>query len=526
MENIYLFVILQCVIFVGLFYAYIWVNYFNLTGIDMSDSKLNLFSVTGKSKILHLTWLAFFISFFVWFNHAPLLIAIKGTLGLTDQQIKTLLILNVALTIPARIIVGMLVDKFGPKRTFSTLLAIGSIPCFMFAMAETFERLALARFLLGFVGAGFVIGIRMIGEWFPAKQVGVAEGIYGGWGNFGSAAAAMSLPTLALAFGGDDGWRYAIGLTGVIALIYSVIYFFSVTDTPKGSTYFKPKRIGAMEVTSRGDLYFYILMSIPMYATLALLTWKLSPSGVNLLEAATAQFIYAALVVLFIYNVYKIFHINNEILKQPVAEIHRYKFKQVAILDLAYMVTFGSELAVVSMLPLFFYNTFSESHGVTAVMAGLLASGFAFMNLIARPGGGLISDKFGRKKSLTIFLLGLIAGYLTMSQIESSWSLALAVAVTMMCSFFVQAGEGAVFAMVPLVKRRMTGQIAGMVGAYGNVGAVLFLTVLSFVSADIFFLTIAGFALFVLIAIQFIDEPKGHMAEVLPDGTVEMIEVS
>ena len=491
----------------------------------MSNSKLNLFSFTGKTKILHLTWIAFFISFFVWFNHAPMLIVIKETMGLTAEQIKTLLILNVALTIPARIIIGMLVDKFGPKRTFSTLLALGSIPCFMFAMADSFERLALARFLLGFVGAGFVIGIRMMGEWFPAKQVGVAEGIYGGWGNFGSAAAAMSLPTIALAFGGDDGWRYAIALTGVIALIYSVIYFFSVSDTPKGSTYFKPKRIGAMEVTSKGDLYFYILMSIPMYATLALLTWKLSPAGVSLLAAETAGIIYAGIALLFVYNIYKIFHINNEHLKEEIPEIHRYKFKQVAILDLAYMVTFGSELAVVSMLPLFFYDTFHESHGVTAVMAGLLASGFAFMNLIARPGGGLISDKYGRKKSLTIFLLGLITGYFIMSNIDSSWSLFLAVAVTMLCSFFVQAGEGAVFAMVPLIKRRMTGQIAGMVGAYGNVGAVLFLTVLSFVSPAIFFMTIAGAAIFVLVAIQFIEEPKGHMAEILPDGTVEMIEV-
>lgn len=48
----------------------------------------------------------------------------------------------------------------------------------MFATADSFDRLALARFLLGFVGAGFVIGIRMIGEWFPARQVGVAEGIF------------------------------------------------------------------------------------------------------------------------------------------------------------------------------------------------------------------------------------------------------------------------------------------------------------------------------------------------------------
>ena len=491
----------------------------------MSTQNLNLLSFSGRIKILHMTWAAFFISFVVWFSHAPLMLVIADTLGMSKSEIKTILILNVALTIPSRIIIGILVDKFGPKRTFSTLLALGSLPCFMFAFASSFEQLALARFLLGFVGAGFVIGIRMVGEWFPAKQVGIAEGIYGGWGNFGSAAAAMTLPTLALIFGGPEGWRYAVASTGVIALIYSVIYFFSVTDTPKGSTYFKPKKAGAMEVTSIWDLFFYILMTIPLYATLSLLTWKLSPAGVSLLSNFMAICIYIAIWVLFFYNVYKIVHVNEEHLMQPIDPIHQYKFKQVAILNLAYFITFGSELAVVSMLPMFFYETFNESQNVSMVQAGLLASGFAFMNLVARPGGGWISDKFGRKLSLTIFVLGLSAGYFVLSQITSEWPVALVVVLTMVCSFFVQAGEGAVFAMVPLIKRRMTGQIAGMVGAYGNVGAVLFLTVLSFVSPSVFFITIASGALIVLIAVQFIEEPKGHMAEVLDDGTVEMIEL-
>ncbi len=492
----------------------------------MSTKKFNLLSFAGNMKILHMTWVAFFISFVVWFNHAPLMLVIADSLGMSKAEIKTILILNVALTIPARIVIGILVDKFGPKRTYSALLALGSLPCFMFAFAQSFEQLALARFLMGFVGAGFVIGIRMVGEWFPAKQVGVAEGIYGGWGNFGSAAAAMILPTLALMYGGENGWRYAVASTGVIALIYSVIYFFSVTDTPKGSTYFKPKKAGAMEVTSIWDLFFYVMMTIPLYATLTLLTWKLSPAGVSLLSTTAALVAYISIWALFFYNVYKIVHVNEEHLQEPIDEIHKYKFKQVAILDLAYLITFGSELAVVSMLPMFFYETFHESQGITMVQAGFLAAGFAFMNLIARPGGGWISDRFGRKLSLTIFILGLSVGYGIMSQITSEWSISLAVAMTMCCSFFVQAGEGAVFAMVPLIKRRMTGQIAGMVGAYGNVGAVLFLTVLSFVSPSIFFMVIGAGALVVLIAVQFIEEPKGHMAEVQEDGTVEMIELS
>ena len=487
----------------------------------MSSQKLNLLSFSGKTRTLHLTWMAFFISFVVWFNHAPLMVSIRDTLGLDDQQVKTLLILNVALTIPARIVVGMLVDKYGPKIMFSMLLGISSFICFFFAIADSFEQMAAARFMLGFVGAGFVIGIRMISEWFPAKQVGLAEGIYGGWGNFGSAAAAMSLPTIALLFGGDEGWRYALAVTGAMALVYSIIYYNSVSDTPKGSTYFKPKKSGAMEVTSKGDFYLYIIMSIPLYAALGLLTWKLSPSGVSLLSQNVSVAVYIGLVALFFYQVYHIYQVNKEVFTTEVPEIHRYKFKQVAVLDLAYLATFGSELAVVSMLPLFFSDTFE----ISAVQAGLLASGFAFMNLVSRPVGGLFSDKLGRKKTLTICISGLAVGYVVLGMITPEWFLVFAVLATMACSFFVQAGEGAVFAVVPLVQRRLTGQIAGMAGAYGNVGAVTFLTVLSFVSAQTFFFVIAGTAVLALIAVQFMDEPQGQMAEILPDGTVQMIDV-
>ena len=242
----------------------------------MSDSgKLNIFSFTGKMKILHLSWMAFFITFFVWFNHAPLLGAIAESLGLTKAEIKTLLILNVALTIPARIIIGMLTDKYGPRITYAALLFFASIPCFMFALSTDFTEAAISRFLLGFIGAGFVVGIRMVSEWFPANELGTAEGIYGGWGNFGSAAAAMLLPTLVVIFGGDDGWRYAVGLTGVMSLLFSFVWYKNVTDTPKGSTYFKPKKIGGMEVTSTADFYLLLIMKLPMYAALSLLTCNL-----------------------------------------------------------------------------------------------------------------------------------------------------------------------------------------------------------------------------------------------------------
>jgi len=155
-----------------------------------------------------------------------------------------------------------------------------------------------------------------------------------------------------------------------------------------------------------------------------------------------------------------------------------------------------------------------------------LAGIYPFLNLIARPGGGWLSDRIGRKLTLTIAFAGITASYLVLSMVENSWSIWLVVGITIITGIFSQAGSGAVFAMVPLVQRRMTGQIAGMAGAYGNVGAVTFLTVNSLVDYNQFFLFIGIVAglVFALI-LFFLEEPKGQIAETMPDGTVQMIDI-
>ncbi len=488
------------------------------------NSKLNLFDFSQTNiRTLHITWFAFFLSFVVWFAYAPLKPLMMATFDMTQDQWKALLILNVALTIPARIVIGILVDKFGPRIVYSSLLVFSGLLCLLFACAQTYEQLAALRFALGFVGAGFVIGIRMVGEWFPARQVGLAEGVYGGWGNFGSAAAAFTLPTIALLFGGDDGWRYAIGCTGILAFCYGIFFYIKARNTPKGSTYFKPKKSGGLEVTGKRDFWFYIAMNIPMYVILAVLAWKLSPAGVGLLSEMTTNILYVVLLVLFAFQFSQIYKVNRDMLENGVQTHEKYSFKQVAVLNCAYFVTFGSELAVISMLPAFFLETFTS---LNLAQAGMLGSAFAFTNLAARPGGGYISDKFGRRRSLSIFVVALAVGYFFLSQINAGWPVALAVLAVMFCSFFVQAGAGAIFAMVPLVKRRMTGQIAGMAGAYGNVGGVTYLTIYSFVDASTFFMIIGASAVVLFVIIRFLEEPAGHMTEVLPDGTVLRIELT
>ncbi len=482
-----------------------------------------------KIQILHLSWIAFFTTFFLWFCHVPLMPLIKESFGLSMEEAKALLFLNVALTIPARTIVGSLVDKYGPRLMYSLLLAISGCICFMFAWAQDYSQLAAARFLLGFAGAGFVIGIRLVTEWFPVKSAGTAQGIYGGWGNFGAAIANWALPAMATVFtlwvGSDYGWRAAVSVAGVVSIVYAAVFYLAVRNTPKGSTYFSPKKVGAMEVTSKGDFILYLIMALPIFIAMGIITWRLSPAQVGLLSQYVTYAIWLGLLVWFLWHAYASFRLNRETFNTEVDPMHRYKFKQVALLDLAYAVTFGAEIAVVSMMPLMFSNpdTYDFSLGKASLMAGC----FMAMNLIARPGGGWMSDKIGRKTTLMITVIGSALGYVGLAAMNPSWSLISIGAVVIFCSFFAQAGAGATFGVVPTIKRRLTGQIAGMTGAYGNVGAASFLLVNSFFAPSIFFsvIAISCVAVFILLFV-FLDEPKGKIAETLPDGTVELIDIS
>lgn len=482
-----------------------------------------------KIQTLHLSWIAFFTTFFLWFCHVPLMPLIKETFGLSMEEAKALLFLNVALTIPARTIVGSLVDKYGPRLMYSLLLAISGVICFMFAWAQDYTQLAAARFLLGFAGAGFVIGIRLVTEWFPVKTAGTAQGIYGGWGNFGAAIANWALPAMATAFtlwvGNDYGWRAAVSVAGAVSIAYAGVFFLTVRNTPKGSTYFSPKKVGAMEVTSKGDFILYLIMAMPIFIAMGIITWRLSPAQVGLLSEFITYAIWIGLIIWFLWHARTSFMLNRESIRDGVEDIHQYKFKQVALLDLAYAVTFGAEIAVVSMMPLMFSNP--ETYDFSLAKASLMAGCFMAMNLIARPGGGWLSDKIGRKKTLMLTVIGSAIGYLGLSLMNPDWSLLTIGAVVIFCSFFAQAGAGATFGVVPTIKRRLTGQIAGMTGAYGNVGAASFLLVNSFFAPSIFFsiIAISCVAVFILLMI-FMEEPSGQIAEVLPDGTVEMIDVS
>ena len=502
-----------------------------------------------RIKVLHYTWIAFFITFFVWFNMAPMATTMLESIDwLTKDHIKILAICNVALTIPARIIVGALIDRYGPRVVFSGLMIVLSIPALAFAFGNTFMQLVIARLLLGTIGAGFVIGIKMVANWFPPKMVGRAEGFYAGWGNFGSAWAAMTLPWLAITVFkdwmdlGPDSWRYALALNAAVSLGYGILYYFLVKDNPEGVKPKLAKKTEPMTVTSYGDLAQYLVWSFPLVGAMGVLAWRVSKVKIggeeHLISSTTLYVIYAVLALIFIGHVVKVLQVNLPKLKKGYAEKDKYSWSSVAALNSTYFANFGAELAVVSMLPMFFESTFSNltnSNGdmlMTATLAGLIAASFAFVNLFARPLGGLLSDKMkNRKTTMLIYMVGIALGFFGMAMIGQygpevegvktivpmfdgiGW-LVVAVIITVLCSIFVQGAEGATFAVIPMIKRSMTGQIAGMAGAYGNVGAVVYLVIYSMVDAKTFFFIIAGGAAFsFLYCLIFLKEPEGAFAD-------------
>ena len=489
-------------------------------------------------KTLHLTWFAFFLTFVVWFNMAGVLSEmIEQFDWLSKSNVKALLVTNVALTIPARIIVGGLIDKYGPRRIFAGLMVIMIIPGLTFAFGDNLTQLVLSRLALGGIGAGFVIGIKMTANWFTPKYIGRAEGFYAGWGNFGSAAAAAMVPFVAMNILGGD-WRWSLAITSIVTGVYGVIYFFVVKDHPKGyEPAAKKSKGGAMPVSSYFDLGQYLVWELPLYGALGLVVFVLHKQIVNDVHMISWTYVWIAWIVLavvYLADVVRILKVNLPRLKAGVPEKEKFPFGSIGALNTTYFANFGAELAIISMLPMFFYEVFSNllaedgSNIMTLTMAGAVAGSFAFMNLLARPLGGLLSDKLGnRKKTMLLYMSGITVGFFLMAMIAKygpvgidgevtllpqfntiTW-LIVSVAITMFASFFVQGAEGATFAMIPSIKREMTGRIAGMAGAFGNVDAVTYLFLYNFMDDKSFLFMLSGGALISLIyCFVMLKEPK------------------
>src|SRR3954465_2958902 len=107
---------------------------------------LNIFKGGSiQMRTFHITWLTFFVCFFGWFGLAPLMPTIRQDLGLSKSQIGNIIIASVSATIIARLVIGRLCDVWGPRKTYTALLLIGSIPVFLVGLATSYQSFLIFR---------------------------------------------------------------------------------------------------------------------------------------------------------------------------------------------------------------------------------------------------------------------------------------------------------------------------------------------------------------------------------------------
>jgi MFS transporter, NNP family, nitrate/nitrite transporter len=379
-------------------------------------SRINLLDFkTTPMRVFHITWITFFVCFFGWFGIAPLMPIVREDLGLTKAQIGNIIIASVAITVFARLLFGWLCDKIGPRISYTILLFIGSFPVMFIGFSNSYESFLLFRLAIGVIGASFVITQYHTSVMFAPNVVGTANATAAGWGNMGGGVTLMVMPLIFAGFIGagylnNEAWRYAMVVPGVALFIMAFVYYFFTQDTPDGN-------LADLRKTN------------PEYRA------KGKDSEGSFLSAC--------------------------------------KDYRVWILFLAYGACFGIEITIDNIATLYFIDNFH----LGLKEAGVIAGTFGMMNIFARALGGVFGDKAGKKFGLKgrIFILGvfLLCEGLGLMLFSVMDTLPWAIATMLLFALFLKMSNGATYSVVPFINNKAIGAVSGIVGAGGNVGAVL-----------------------------------------------------
>jgi NNP family nitrate/nitrite transporter-like MFS transporter len=374
----------------------------------MKATRLNLFDFTSRPmRAFHVTWISFFLCFFAWFGMAPLMPIIRAELELSKEQVGNVIIASVAATILARLGIGWLCDRFGPRRVYAALLVVGAVPVMGIGLADDYLSFLLFRLAIGAVGASFVVTQFHTSRMFAPNVVGTANATAAGWGNLGGGVAQIVMPLvfaalLSVGLSSGSAWRVAMIVPGLLMLLAAVAYLKLTDDLPEGR-------------------------------------WTRPVSS----EKSTAAFVAAA------------------------------RDGRTWVLALAYGACFGVELTVHNVAALYFHDRFS----LDLKTAGLVAGTFGVLALFARTLGGFAGDRIGAKmglrgRALTLAAL-LCAEGVALVVFSRMGSLPLAIASLVVFGLFTHMSAGATYAVSPFLRRDAVGAVAGIVGAGGNIGAVL-----------------------------------------------------
>jgi MFS family permease len=120
---------------------------------------------------------------------------------------------------------GVLLDRYGPRRVVGTLLCVAATGALTFGLAQDFVTLSVGRALIGIgVSAGLMGAIKAFTLWFPLSRLATLNGFYLAVGGLGGLSATAPAEAVIGAF----GWRalfygLAAGALLVSALVFAVV---------------------------------------------------------------------------------------------------------------------------------------------------------------------------------------------------------------------------------------------------------------------------------------------------------------
>ena len=211
------------------------------------------FRYAGHTPTLFSAFLYFDISFMVWVLLGALANSIVPEFGLSDSQKGLMVAVPLLGGAMLRLVLGVLTDHIGARRTGILGLALTIIPLLMgWLWADSFSKVLLVGLLLGVAGASFAAALPLASRWYPPRYQGLAMGIAGA-GNSGTALATFFGPRLAQAW----GWHAVFGLALVPLLLTLVAFMIFAQDSPRQPA---PRPLAAyVEVLRLRDTWWFCL---------------------------------------------------------------------------------------------------------------------------------------------------------------------------------------------------------------------------------------------------------------------------
>ncbi|EPZ42518.1 MFS transporter [Alicyclobacillus acidoterrestris] len=123
--------------------------------------------------------------------------------------------------------VGALLDKIGPKWLVRIGTLLWSLATLMTAVVSGMGLILLSRIILGAAEApAFPAASKATGYWFPVRERGLATSIFDAAAKFSNV---IGTPLIAWAVF-EWGWKGGFWLTGVLSLVYLVLYWIFYRD--------------------------------------------------------------------------------------------------------------------------------------------------------------------------------------------------------------------------------------------------------------------------------------------------------